>query len=268
MTSDDEMIETNDPKPVAKPELTKPVASAPLKIDDNQIQNLILTSLKKIVANEAPSPPKKPAVANTGTANKTIARRTIPPRTQVRNTQVRNAGNNPNRQPPIGTRNDGNNGRGNIGSLNRSFSGGNGNSMLSEFGLNRSLNFGSDVGSMGNNMGSNIGNSLRNNLGDLGGNMSFGGNLRGNSSYDNNMMRGGLSNQSDFNSDFSSIGMRRSNMMGLGSSGRGFDGNSGMGMSSSNFGGNIWGNNSNNSNGSGGGGGGYNNSWNGNSNRF
>lgn len=262
VTSDDE-IETTETKQNAKTVAPKAVANAP-KVDENQIQNLILTSLKKMVTNEGPSPPKKPAVANTGTANKTIARRTIPPRTQVRN-----PGNNSNRQQPIGNRNDGGNVRGgNIGSVNRSFSGGNGNSMLSDFSLNRSLNFGNDIGS-------NMGNNMRNNMG--GDSLGFGGNLRGNSSYDNSMMRGGLSNPSDFSSDFSSIGMRRSNMMGLGSnsismgsSGRGFDSNSGIGMSGSNFNsGNMWGN-SNNSNGGGGGGGGggYNNSWNGNSNRF
>lgn len=266
VTSDEDVEVTNEAKQNAKTEITKAVVApnAP-KIDEGQIQNLILTSLQKIVANEAPTPtPKKPIAAaaptqNTGTANKTIARRTIPPRTQVRNT-----GNNPNRQQSMGNRNDGgNNARGNIGSLNRSYSGNGNNSMLSDFGMN---NFGNDTG---NNMGSNMRNSS---IGDLG--LSFSGNVRGNSNFDNNMMRGSLSNQSDFNTDFSSIGMRRSNMMGsgsnsMGSGGRGFDGNSGMGMSGYNSGGNMWGN-SNNSNGGGGGGGGggYNNSWNGNSNRY
>lgn len=259
VTSDDEN-ETNDTKQNAKTEPTTVVASTP-KIDENQIQNLILTSLKKIVAtNETPSPPKKPIAANTGTANKTIARRTIPPRTQVRNA----GNNNSNRQQPVGG-----NARGNIGSLNRNFSG-NSNNMLSDFGLNRNLNFGNDIGS---NMGNSSGNLRPNNMGDMGGNLSFGLNLRENSSYDNNMMRGGLPNVSDFSSDFSGIGMRRSNMMGnsnsMGSNGRGgFDNNnSGMGMSGPNFNnGNMWGN-SNSSNGRGGGGG-FNNSWNGNSNRY
>lgn len=280
MTSDDE-TETNDTKQIAKSETTPAkaavVTNAPSnKIDDTQIQNLILTSLKKIVANETPSPPKKPTVAaaaNTGTANKTIARRTIPPRTQVRNT-----GNNSNRQQPIGNRNDGGNVRANIASLNRNFSGGNGNSMMSDFGLNRNLSFGNDIGNnMANSMG-NSNNNMRNSMGDStgGGSLSFGLDLRGNSSYDSSMMRGGLSNPSDFSSDFSSIGMRRSNMMGLGSNsnsmgsggGRGFNNNGGMGMSGSNFNNsrNLWGGNSNNSNG--GNGGGYNNSWNGNSNRY
>lgn len=287
VTSDDE-TETTDKKQIAKSETTPAkaavVTNAPsTKIDETQIQNLILTSLKKIVANETPSPPKKAAVAaaaaNTGTANKTIARRTIPARTQVRNT-----GNNSNRQQPIGNRNDGGNARANIASMNRNFSGGNGNSMLSDFGLNRNLNFGNDIGNnMANSMG-NSNNNMRNSMGDSpgGGSLSFGLDLRGNSSYDSNMMRGGLSNPSDFSSDFSSIGMRRSTMMGLGSNsnsmmgssggGRGFNNNNGggMGMSGSNFNNsrNLWGGNSNNSNGGNGGGGGYNNSWNGNSNRY
>ncbi len=280
VTSDEDIEVTNEAKQNAKTEITKAVVAAPNaapKIDEGQIQNLILTSLQKIVANEATPTPsaKKPiasataATPNTGTANKTIARRTIPPRTQVRNT-----GNNPNRQQSMGNRNDGgNNARGNIGSLNRSYSGNgnNNNSMLSDFGgMNRSMNFGNDTG---NNMGG--GNMRNSSIGDLG--LSFSGNVRGgNSNFDNNMMRGSLSNQSDFNSDFSSIGMRRSNMMGSGSNsmgsggrGGGFDGNSGMGMSGYNSG-NMWGNsnNSNGGGGGGGGGGGYNNSCNGNSNRY
>lgn len=261
VTSDDEN-ENNDAKPIPKTEIPKTAVTAP-KLDENQIQNLILTSLKKIVASEATSPQKKqPSVANSGTANKTIARPKFPPRVGG----ARNAGNS-SRQPATGNRNDGGNNHGSGNSLNRSF-GGNGNNMLSDFGLNRNLNFGNDIG---NNMGSNMGNSMGNNMG---GNVGFGGNLRANSSFDNTMMRGGLSNTSDFNSDFSSIGMRRTNMMGLGpnsnsmgSNGRGFDNNNGMGMSGS-FSGNMW--NSNSSNGGGGGSGsGYNNSWNnGNSNRF
>lgn len=267
VTSDDDM-EPTEAKQNAKPEVAKAaVAPNAPKIEDTQIQNLILTNLKKMVGNETPAMPKKQAnQANTGgVANKAIARRSGPARMQMRN-----AGNNMNRQQSVGNRNDGGNMRGNMGSLNRNF-GGNGNNMMSDFGLNRSMNFGND-------MGNNMGNNMRNSDMGGGGNMGFGGNLRGNSNYDNNMMRGGLSNASDFSSDFSSIGMRRSNMMGLGSMGSnnslgsggrgGFDNNSGMGMSGgSNFNsGNMWGN-SNNSNG-GGGGGGYNNSWNGNSARF
>ncbi|KAG4078844.1 hypothetical protein HA402_007394 [Bradysia odoriphaga] len=262
VTSDDD-TETVEVKQNTKPQVAK-AAAAPTapKVEDTQIQNLILTNLKKMVGNEAPALPKKQVnQSNTGTANKAIARRPNPPRAQMRN-----AGNNMNRQQSVGNRNDGGNNRGNMGSLNRSYSG-NGNSMMSDFGLNRNMSFGND-------MGNNMSNNMRNSMGDLGGNMSFGGNLRGNSNYDNNMMRGGLSNPSDFSSDFSNIGMRRSSMMGLGSigsnamgsSGRGFDNSSGMGMSGSGFNsGNMWG--SNNSNG-GGGGGGYNSSWNGNSNRF
>lgn len=257
IVTDDDENENNDAKPVPKTEAPKAAGNAP-KLDENQIQNLILTSLKKIVATETASPQKKPSVVNTGTANKTIARPKFPPRVAARNT------GNLNRSAPTGNRNDGGNTRGNNAPLNRNF-GGNGNNMLSDFGLNRNLSFGNDIGSnMGGNMGNNLGNSM-------GGNVSFAGNLRANSSFDNNMMRGGLSNTSDFNSDFSSIGMRR-NMMGLGSNsnsmgsnGRGFDNNSGMGMGS--FSGNLW--NSNSSNGGGGGGSGYNNSWgSGNSNRF
>lgn len=261
VTSDDDTEAPIEAKQNAKPEVAKAKAAAPTapksKIEDTQIQNLILTNLKKIVGKEAApaQQPKKQANQpnSGGTANKAIARRPNQPRTQ----QVRNAGNNANRQQTGGNRNDGGNNRGNMGSQNRSYSG-NGNSMMSDFGSNRNMNFGND------NMGG-MGNNSRNNLGDLGGNMGFGGNLRGNSNF------GGLSNSSDFSSDFSSIGMRRSNMMGLGSmgsnsmgsGGRGFDNNGGL---SSNFNsGSMWGN-SNNSNG--GGGGGFNNSWNGNSNRF
>ncbi|KAJ6643507.1 Ribosomal L1 domain-containing protein [Pseudolycoriella hygida] len=236
VATDDEM-EGNDPKPSGKTEAAKPAGNT-AKVDDAQIQNLILASLKKIVSSD--STPKKAAGASTGgTANKTIARRPVTARTPARNA------NNSNRQQSMG----GGSGRGGMGSLNR----GNGNNMLSDFGLN----FGNDMG-----------NNMRNNMDD---NMGFGGNLRGNSNFDSMMNRG----MSDFNSDFGGVGMRRSNMMGMGgnfnSMGSGnFDannrgGNSGMGMSGSNFNrGNMWGN-SNNSNG---GGGGFNNSWNGNSNRF
>lgn len=243
VTSDDEHDEKqNDAKQIQKTEIIKTSS----KIDESKIENLILTSLQKIVANKVPLAPKKPAVtSSSGTANKTIARRSAAPRAVSRN----NAGSS---SRPLGNRNDGGNTRGNIAPLNRNF-GNNGNSMSSDFGISRNLSFGNDLG---NNMG---------------GNLNFGANLRGNSSFDN--MRG-LSNSSDFNSDFSSIGMRRSNVLGLnsnlnsmGSNGRGFDNMSGMGMSGgSNFNSN-WGN-GNNSNG-GGGGGGFNNSWgNGNLNRF